>query len=109
MMGRMHWLLLYDLVDDYLERRAPLRPEHLGLAEAAHERGELVMAGALADPADRAVLVFRGDDAARGRGVRPAPIPTCARAWCAPGRSAPGRWSSGADRRAAERAARPVV
>jgi uncharacterized protein len=57
-----HWLLLYELVDDYLERRAPLRPEHLGLAEAAHDRGELVMAGALAEPADRALLVFRGDD-----------------------------------------------
>ena len=59
----MHWLLLYDLVDDYLERRGPLRPEHLGLAEAALERGELVMAGALADPVDRAVLLFRADDA----------------------------------------------
>ena len=59
----MHWLLLYDLVDDYMERRAPLRPAHLGLAEAAHDRGELVMAGALADPTDRAVLVFRGEDA----------------------------------------------
>ena len=59
----MHWLLLYELVDDYLERRGALRPEHLGLAEAAHERGELLMAGALADPADRAVLVFVGDDA----------------------------------------------
>ena len=58
-----HWLLLYELVDDYLERRTPLRPEHLELAEAAHGRGELVMAGALSDPADRAVLVFRGDDA----------------------------------------------
>jgi uncharacterized protein YciI len=57
----MHFLLLYELVDDYLERRASLRPEHLGLAEAAHARGELVMAGALAEPADRAVLVFRGD------------------------------------------------
>lgn len=58
-----HWLLIYDLVDDYLERRAPLRPEHLALAEAAQARGELVMAGALAEPADRAVLVFRSDDA----------------------------------------------
>jgi uncharacterized protein YciI len=57
------WLLLYDLVDDYLDRRAPLRPEHLGMATAAHERGELVMAGAVADPPDLAVLVFRGDDA----------------------------------------------
>ena len=57
-----HWLLLYELADDYLERRTALRPDHLSLAEAAHERGDLVMAGALADPADRAVLVFRGDD-----------------------------------------------
>jgi uncharacterized protein YciI len=59
----MYWLLTYDLVDDYLERRATLRAEHLALAEAAHERGELVLAGALAEPADRAVLVFRADDA----------------------------------------------
>ena len=59
----MHWLLLYELVDDYVERRTALRPEHLSLAEAAHERGELLMAGALADPPDRAVLVFTGDDA----------------------------------------------
>ena len=57
-----YWLLLYELADDYLERRTPLRPEHLGLAEAAHERGELVMAGALAEPADRAVFVFQADD-----------------------------------------------
>lgn len=59
----MFWLLFYDLVDDYLERRAPLRDDHLGLARAAHERGELVLAGALAEPADGAVLVFRGPDA----------------------------------------------
>jgi uncharacterized protein YciI len=58
----MYWLLLYDLVADYLDRRPPLRDEHLGLARAAHDRGELVMAGALADPADRAVLVFKADD-----------------------------------------------
>jgi len=57
-----HWLLLYELVDDYLDRRTPLRPEHLALAQAAHERGELVMAGALADPPDRAVFVFQADD-----------------------------------------------
>jgi uncharacterized protein YciI len=58
----VHWLLLYDLVDDYLERRAPLRDEHLALARAAHERGEIALAGALTDPADMAVLVFRGED-----------------------------------------------
>ncbi len=59
----MYWLLLYDLVDDYMERRAALRDDHLALGRAAHERGDLVMAGALADPPDGAVLVFKGDDA----------------------------------------------
>lgn len=57
----MHWLLQYDLVDDYVERRAAHRAVHLELARAAHERGELVLAGAVADPFDSAVLVFRGD------------------------------------------------
>ena len=43
--------------------RAPrrLREDHLALARAAHERGELLLAGALADPYDRALLVFAGD------------------------------------------------
>jgi uncharacterized protein len=59
----MYWLLFYDLVDDYLERRAPLRERHLGKVRGAHEKGELVLAGALADPADAAVLVFRADSA----------------------------------------------
>lgn len=54
----MHLLLEYSLTDDYLERRAALREEHLGLARAAHERGELLLAGALPDPYDRALLVW---------------------------------------------------
>ena len=57
----MHYLLLYDLVDDYIERRAPLRTEHIALARAAESRGELILAGALANPPDRAVFLFRGD------------------------------------------------
>jgi uncharacterized protein YciI len=57
----MHYLLFYDVVADFAERRTPFRGEHLALVRAAHERGELVMAGALADPFDGAVLVFRGD------------------------------------------------
>jgi uncharacterized protein len=56
----MRWVLLYDLVDDYLERRPALRDQHLELARAAHGRGELLMAGALADPYDHALLVFAG-------------------------------------------------
>ena len=51
-------VLEYTLVDDYLERRAALRDEHLALARAAHERGELLLAGALPDPYDRALLIW---------------------------------------------------
>jgi len=54
----MHMVLEYTLVGDYLERRAALREEHLALARAAHERGELLLAGALPDPYDRALLVW---------------------------------------------------
>jgi uncharacterized protein len=57
----MHYLLFYDVAPDCLERRAALRAEHLALVRGAHARGELVLAGALADPVDGAVLVFRGD------------------------------------------------
>lgn len=54
-----HFLLFYELVDDYLERRDALRAAHLDLAWRASDRGELVLGGALADPADRAVFLFR--------------------------------------------------
>jgi uncharacterized protein len=57
----MHTILFYDVVDDYVEQRGPFRGLHLELARQAHARGELVLAGALAEPADGAVLVFRGD------------------------------------------------
>ena len=57
----MHWLLFYDVVDDYVERRAPFRNAHLAHARASLEAGGLLLAGALADPPDGAVLVFRGE------------------------------------------------
>ena len=57
-----HFLLFYDFIPDYLERRAPLRPEHLRLAREFQARGQLVLGGALADPVDGAVIVFLADD-----------------------------------------------
>ena len=57
----MYYLLFYDVVDDYVERRAAFRDEHLGLARQYAVRGELLLGGALANPADGAVLVFRCD------------------------------------------------
>lgn len=58
-----HFLLFYDYVPDILERRPQFRGPHLKHAWAAQERGELVVAGALADPVDGAVLMFAGDSA----------------------------------------------
>ena len=60
----MHYLLMYELADDYLERRPEHRGAHLKLAWAAVERGELLLAGAVADPVDNALLLFQGDSAA---------------------------------------------
>ncbi|KAA1012125.1 YciI family protein [Paraburkholderia panacisoli] len=60
----MHYLLMYDLVSDYLERRAEYRDAHLKLAWAAAERGELLLAGALTEPTDSAVLLFESDSPA---------------------------------------------
>jgi uncharacterized protein YciI len=57
----MHFLLFYELVPDYVNRRAPLRAEHLRLAWASHARGEMVLGGILTEPVDRAVLLFQGD------------------------------------------------
>jgi uncharacterized protein YciI len=59
----MHYLLFYDVVSDYVERRAAFRSAHLAYARAACERGELVLGGALAEPVDGAVLLFQGDSA----------------------------------------------
>ncbi len=60
----MYFLLFYDVVPDYVERRSMLRAEHLALARAAHARGELVLGGAYASPVDGAVLLFQGDSPA---------------------------------------------
>ena len=59
-----HFLLFYDVAPDYLERRGNYRSEHLRHAWDACSRGELIIAGALADPPDGAVLMFQGNDAA---------------------------------------------
>jgi uncharacterized protein YciI len=53
-----HFLLFYDFVDDYLERRAEFRDEHLKAAWASVDKGEMVLAGALSDPADTGLLLF---------------------------------------------------
>ena len=57
----MHYLLMYDVVDNYVTARTAFRKVHLLHAQAAHQRGELILGGALASPVDGAVLIFKGD------------------------------------------------
>src|SRR6478672_8691113 len=57
----MHYLLFYEVGEDFVSRRAEFRNIHLQKASEASERGELVLGGALANPVDGAVLLFKGD------------------------------------------------
>jgi len=57
----MHYLLFYEVGEDYVTRRAEFRAAHLQKAWEASARGELVLGGALANPVDGAVLLFKGD------------------------------------------------
>ncbi|MBK6347133.1 MAG: YciI family protein [Bacteroidales bacterium] len=57
----MYYILFYKTIDNYLEKRIHFREEHLKLAREAHIRGELIMAGAMAEPTDSAVLIFKGN------------------------------------------------
>ena len=56
-----YYALFYEVVENFVERRAPFRTEHLKLADEAKRRGDLVLAGALAEPADGALIIFRGE------------------------------------------------
>jgi uncharacterized protein len=56
-----YFVLSYEVVDDFANKRTPFRPAHLQEVRNAHARGELVMAGALGEPAE-ALLIFRGTD-----------------------------------------------
>jgi uncharacterized protein len=59
-----YYALFYYVVADFIARRGAYRDEHLRLAREAHARDELLLAGALADPADGALLIFQGETAA---------------------------------------------
>jgi len=56
-----HYLLLLEFGETYEARRPEFRNAHLTKAWAAVERGELVLAGALTDPLDTGVILFKGE------------------------------------------------
>jgi uncharacterized protein len=59
-----YFALIYELVDDYLARRSAFREQHLKMANDLKTRGHVVLAGAFADPPDKALLIFEADDRA---------------------------------------------
>jgi uncharacterized protein len=59
----MYHILFYHFIEDYVKRRAAYRTDHLEYANQTHERGKLVIAGALDNPAKDAILVFKFDPA----------------------------------------------
>ena len=60
----MHYLLFYDVVPDYATRRTPFRGAHLEYAQQAVDRGELILGGALANPIDASILLFKASSSA---------------------------------------------
>jgi uncharacterized protein len=60
----MHYLLFYEVGEDYVARRAAFREAHLEKIWRSCERRELLLAGALANPVDGAVLLFQSDSTA---------------------------------------------
>lgn len=56
-----HFLLFYDVVADFADKRAELRTAHLTKVWASAGRGDLLLGGALANPLDGAVLLFQGE------------------------------------------------
>lgn len=58
----MYYILLYEVIDDYINKRASFREEHLRIANEAVEKGQLLLGGAFDNPVDGAALVFRTDD-----------------------------------------------
>ena len=57
----MHYLLIYEIAPDYMARRAEFRGAHLKLASQAAERGELILGGAVGDPVESSLLLFKCD------------------------------------------------
>jgi len=61
----MYFVLFYDYVENVIERRAPHREAHLSQVQEYVERGELVLGGAFANPADGAAIVFKVEEPAK--------------------------------------------
>jgi uncharacterized protein YciI len=60
-----HFALIYDVVENFADRRLPVREVHLVHLHEAHASGLLQFSGPLGDPPDGALLILRADSAAQ--------------------------------------------
>ena len=60
-----YYILFYKTSETYIKDREPHRALHLEHAKKAQETGNLLLAGALEEPADQAMLVFKTDQRAQ--------------------------------------------
>lgn len=58
----MYYILFYEFIEGYLEKRTPFRQEHFNHLKEYIQSEKLRLAGAFADPADSAALVFKVDE-----------------------------------------------
>ena len=54
-----YYILFYKTDDDFIEQRKPFRTNHLQIVKQGLEDGTLIMGGALDEPADEAIIVFK--------------------------------------------------
>jgi len=57
-----YYVLTYQVVENFAARRTMYRDNHLRLVRDAHAKGQLLLAGAVGDPPDEALLVFHSPD-----------------------------------------------
>ena len=60
----VHQVLFYDYVEDVVEKRAPLRADHLALVGQWKADGKVTAGGAIGQPPTGAMIVFLIDDPA---------------------------------------------
>lgn len=57
----MYFILIYETVDNYVEKRKPYRSEHLAMLTTHLDSNHIVLGGAVNDPPDKAYIIWNVD------------------------------------------------
>jgi len=57
----MHFILTYQTVKNFNDRKQRFRSKHLELVKSYYQQRKLIMGGALLEPNDAALLIFKCD------------------------------------------------